>query len=233
MRCFILATLLLGLTSGPAPAADRAVDLELVFAVDASGSVDDAEFRLQLDGIASALTDPAVLKAIAAAPMKRIAVNLLVWAEPKVPKDQSGWMIVSGPVDAARAARVIAGFPRRQTGGTGIGDGIAYALRSFSGNGIAAPRHVVDVSGDGVETTPRDYVVTIDEARSMAIALGATVNGLAIQNEEPRLAEWYRDHVEVGDDSFVMAVADYESFARAMRRKLLREIMPGPRLSER
>ena len=229
----LLAAMLLGLTSGLAPAADNSADLELVFAVDASGSVDDAEFRLQLDGIASALTDKAVLKAIAAGPTKRIAVNLLVWAEPKVPKDQSGWMIVSDPADAARAARIIAGFPRRQTGGTGIGDGLAHALRSFSGNGIAAPRHVVDVSGDGPETTPRDYVVTISEARAMAMALGATVNGLAIQNEVPQLAGWYRDHVQVGDNSFVMAVADYAGFARAMRRKLLREIVPQPRLSER
>ncbi len=225
--------MLLGFTSALAAAADKAADLELVFAVDASGSVDDTEFRLQLDGIASALTDKTVLTAIAAGPMKRIAINLLVWAEAKEPKDQSGWMIVSGPADAARAARIIAGFPRRQNGGTGIGEGIASALRSFSGNGIAATRHVVDVSGDGPETTPRDYVVTIDEARSMAMALGATVNGLAIQNEEPQLAEWYRDHVQVGDNSFVMAVADYTGFARAMRRKLLREIAPQPRLSER
>ena len=34
------------------------VDLELVLAVDASGSVDEEEFRLQLSGIAAAFRDP-------------------------------------------------------------------------------------------------------------------------------------------------------------------------------
>ncbi len=233
MRLLLLAPVLAGLLALAAPAAERSADLELVFAVDASGSVDDAEYRLQLEGIAAALTDRAVLAVIAAGPSHRIAVNLVVWAEPKVPKDQSGWLIVASRGDAERAARLIAGFPRRQSGGTGIGDGIAAALRSLAGNGITAPRRVVDVSGDGIETTPRDYVVTIDEARSMALALGVTVNGLAIENEEPRLADWYRDHMQVGDDSFVMAAANYADFARAMRAKLLREIMPRAKVSRR
>jgi hypothetical protein len=223
---------LLCLLSPPA-AADTAVDVELVLAVDASGSVDDGEFRLQLDGIAAALTDATVLRAIAAGREGRIAVNLVVWAEARYPKDTSGWMIVASPEDAKAAAAVIAAFPRRQTGGTGIGDGVAHAIRSLATNGIAAPRQVVDVSGDGEETTPRDYVVTIAEARAMAAAHGVTVNGLAIENEVPGLAEWYRDHVQIGADSFVMAAADYADFARAMRQKLLREIDPGLRLSRR
>jgi len=233
MRALFLALLLAGLAPAIAAAADRTADLDLVFAVDASGSVDDGEFRLQLEGIATALEDRAVLAAIAAGKRGRIAVNLVVWAEPRVPKDESGWMMIGSPADARRAARLIAAFPRRQTGGTGIGDGIAASLRSIDASGIAAPRHVVDVSGDGPETTPRDYVVTIDEARAMAFALGATVNGLAIENEEPHLARWYRDHVEVGAGSFVMRVAAYADFARAMRAKLLREVRLEPRLSRR
>ena len=233
MRCLLHAVLLAGLLSTAAPAAEMAVDLELVFAVDASGSVDDGEFVLQLQGIAAALGDEAVLRAIAAGPQKRIAVNLLVWAEPQVPKDQSGWMVIASRREAIEAAAVIAGFARRQSGGTGIGDGIAHALRNFAENGIAAPRRVVDVSGDGTETTPRDYVVTISQARAMAAALGATINGLAIENEVPGLAQWYRDHVQIGADSFVMAAADYADFARAMRQKLLREIMPQARVSRR
>jgi len=233
MRSLLFALLLAGFMPAAAAGAERTADLDLVFAVDASGSVDDGEFRLQLEGIAAALRDRAVLAAIAAGRRGRIAVNLLVWAEPKVPKDESGWLMIASPADAEAAARLIAAFPRRQNGGTGIGDGIAWSLRSIGASGIAAPRHVVDVSGDGAETTPRDYVVTIEQARSMALALGATINGLAIQNEEPHLARWYRDHVEAGDGSFVMSVADYTDFARAMRRKLLREIRPDPRLSRR
>src|SRR5437762_3109846 len=69
--------------------AERVVDLELVLAADASGSVNDDEYRLQLIGIARAFRDPVVRKAIRSGPAKSIAVNLLVWAEPQVPKDRS------------------------------------------------------------------------------------------------------------------------------------------------
>ena len=212
-------------------AADEVVDLELALAVDASGSVDDGEFALQLKGIASGFRDPNVRKAIRSGPLGGIAVNLIVWAEPQAPKDMSGWQIIATDDDAERFAETVERFPRRQTGATGIGAGIASALRSFDRNGIAAAREVVDVSGDGRETPPHEAVVLIDQARVMAMARGVTVNGLAILNEEPDVAQWYRDNVQTGPDSFVMSVASYQDFAEAMRRKLLKEIEYRPRVS--
>ena len=44
-----------------APARAESVDLELVFAADGSGSIDDDELRLQRQGWADALTSPEVL----------------------------------------------------------------------------------------------------------------------------------------------------------------------------
>jgi len=225
-----MAMMLLAGGAGTARAEAQAVDLELVLAVDASGSVDDDEYRLQLQGIASALRDPAVLEAIRSGPLGRIAVNLLIWAEPKVPKDQTGWQVIGSADEAAAFAGQVAGFPRWQIGGTGIGDGVAWALRSLDGNGLEALRKVVDVSGDGEETTPRDFVVTMSEARAMAVARGVTINGLAITNEDRNLQAWYRAHVQVGTGSFVMSVGNYQDFALAMRRKLIREIRWQPKL---
>jgi hypothetical protein len=83
---------------------------------------------------------------------------------------------------------------------------------------------VVDVSGDGRETVPREYVVLLPQARTMANALGVTINGLAITNEDPDLLSYYREAVRTGDDSFAMQATDYVDFALAMKRKLLREI---------
>lgn len=212
-------------------AADEIVDLELALAVDASGSVDDGEFALQLEGIAAGFRDPEVRKAIRSGPSGRIAVNLVVWAEPQVPKDMSGWEIIASDDDAERFAGAVERFPRRVTGATGIGAGIASALRSFDGNDIAAGRQTVDVSGDGRETAPREPTVLIGQARAMAMARGVTLNGLAILNEEPGLDEWYRRNLQAGQGSFVMAVGRYEDFAEAMRRKLLKEIEYRPRVS--
>ncbi len=102
------------------------------------------------------------------------------------------------------------------------------ALRSFTGNAITSLRQVVDVSGDGRETTPREFSVLIGQARAMAVARGVTVNGLAILNEDANLANYYRNKVQVGPGSFTMSAGNYDDFAEAMRRKLLREISYQP-----
>jgi hypothetical protein len=217
----------------PGPASDVAfagniVDLELVLAVDASGSVDDAEYKLQLSGIATALRDPAVLRAITAGPHGQIALNVLIWAEARYPKDETGWFVLSSEAEVERASTIIAAMPRNQVGGTGIGDGVAHAIRSIDENTIRSDRRVVDVSGDGRETPPRQYSTVLSEARSMAIARNVTLNGLAILNEDKQLDDYYRERLAVGDGSFVEVANDYDDFARAMRRKLLREINPDP-----
>jgi len=208
--------------------ASDEVDLELVLAVDASGSVDNSEYRLQLSGIAAALRDPAVKRAITAGPNKRIALNVLIWAEARRPKDETGWFVLANEADVDRVAGIIAAMPRNQVGGTGIGDGVAHAIRSIDENTIRSDRRIVDVSGDGRETPPRQYSTILSEARSMAIARNVTLNGLAILNEDKELDEYYRSRLTVGEGSFVEVAKDYEDFARAMRRKLLREIGPDP-----
>jgi len=212
-------------------AAETMADLELVLAVDASGSVSDKEYDLQISGIAKGFRDPAVRKAIRSGPFKSIAVNLLVWAEPQVPKDTTGWFTIVSDEDAERFASKVETFERHQTGATAIGEGIAAALRTIDVNSIASERQVVDVSGDGRESVAREFTVLVDQARAMALARGVIVNGLAIQNEVSDLADYYREHVQAGPESFVMAAKDYEDFAEAIRRKLLREIEYRPRTS--
>lgn len=207
------------------------VDLELVLAVDASGSVDEDEYRLQLDGIAAGFRDPAVAGAITSGPARKIAVNLLTWAEPREPKTETGWFVLSGGGDAEAFARLVQGLPRSQNGATGLGEGIAAAVRAIVHNDLDGKRRVVDVSGDGEETPAREYVLRLPEARNMADAHGVIVNGLAIQNEAPALLGYYRDRMRTGPGSFVIAVRNYDDFAEAMRRKLLREIEYRPAIS--
>ena len=231
MRC-LLAVLFLGLCLVlESRAGDAVADLELVLAVDASGSVSDEEYALQLSGIAAGFRDPDVRKAIRSGPVKAIAVNLLVWAEPQVPKDMTGWFIIASDADAENFARMVETFPRRQTGATAIGEGIASALRSIEANGIEAPREIVDVSGDGRESVAREFTVLVDQARAMALSRGVVINGLAIENEVGDLADYYRRNVQAGPDSFVMAAKNYEDFAEAMRLKLMREIEYHPRIT--
>ncbi|SLN76127.1 hypothetical protein OCH7691_04046 [Oceanibacterium hippocampi] len=217
----------------PDARAEEAVDLELVLAVDASGSVDQNELRLQLGGIAAGFRDPEVLKAITDGPLGRIAVSLLLWAQPEMRKEMTGWYVIGSRFDAGGFADAVEGFQRRLSGGTGIGAGIARAIRSMKENGIEGRRRVVDVSGDGRETPPREYVVQISQAREMANAHDVTINGLAILSDDPGLGKYYEREMITGPNAFVMTVEGFEDFAGAMRRKLLREIEFRPAVATR
>jgi hypothetical protein len=231
LRALTLAVCLIGFAL-PTHAEPIVADLELVLAVDASGSVDNEEFVLQMRGIAAGFRDPKVREAIRSGPLGRIAVNLIVWADHQVPKDTSGWFLLAGDADAEAFARLAGSFPRRQNGATGIGEGVAAAVRAIASNGIEGARKTIDVSGDGQETPPREFVVLMPQARVMALASGITINGLAITNEDPALIDYYRDEVRAGPGSFVIGATDYADFADAMRRKLFREIEYRPKVSE-
>ncbi len=224
-----LSTLLVSLAF-----ADEPVDLELVLAIDASGSVEDYEWELQRQGYAAAFRDPAIEAALVSGPHRRVAIAVVVWADATVPRWESSWFVLATAADSERLASFMATLPRIPAGGTGIGAGLAAAIRKFDRNGLTAPRKVVDVSGDGRETPPRENVVLIPMANAMARARGVTVNGLAIVNEEDlSLATWYRDNVIVGPGSFVITATDYSRFAAAIRKKLLREIEYRERLTQR
>jgi Protein of unknown function (DUF1194) len=59
--------------------AAEPVDLELVLAADASGSIDDGEIRLQREGYAAAITSAEILQAIGVGYLGRIAVTFVEW----------------------------------------------------------------------------------------------------------------------------------------------------------
>lgn len=214
-------------------AAEEVVDLELVLAIDASSSVDDGEWSLQRDGYAAAFRDPRIQAALTSGPSRRIAVSVVIWADSTLPSSESAWFMLASPAESERFAAFMGALPRAVVGGTGIGAGVAAAIRMFDRNGLTAPRRVVDVSGDGRETPARETVVLIPMARAMAQARGVAVNGLAILNDDPDLATWYRDNVMAGRGAFVLTAGDYSDFAAAILAKLLREIEHQERLSER
>ena len=78
VRLFILLAVLLPLVAPASPAqAQNNVDLQLVLAVDASGSVNDTRFELQKQGYAAAFRNPQVIKAIMSGGEQAIAVTMM------------------------------------------------------------------------------------------------------------------------------------------------------------
>ncbi len=82
VRACLVTVVLAGFTAA-ADGQEKAVDPELVLAVDVSGTVSPAEFALQRRGLAEAFRDPAVHTAIETAGGKGIAAALLYWAGPQ------------------------------------------------------------------------------------------------------------------------------------------------------
>lgn len=221
------------MTAGPAAEAVE-VDIEIVLAVDASGSVDRNELLLQLDGIAAAFRDTAVHRAIRQGQHRRIMASMLIWSDAAFSKFPTKWHLLESPASAEKFAQAVEDFRELTTGvsaigggGTGLGDGLAYALQMINGNGVEATRRIVDVSGDGRETTPWNKgAIMLPQARDIAATHDVAVNGLAIVLDVPNLDEWYRQNVILGAGSFVMKATDFNDFRRAIRKKLLRELSP-------
>ena len=213
----------------PARAQDgQAVDLELALLVDVSASVSDEEFRLQALGLATAFRDPGVLDAIGASARRGVAVSVIQWANQENQRVSVDWSLVRGDADVLWLAAQIESMPRLIHGGhTALGNAVAFATRELESNRFAGIRRVIDLSGDG-RTNDGSPLRT---AREEAIELGITINGLAILNELPLLADYFRDYLIGGEGAFFMVAQDYIDFARAMTQKLVREIRSVP-LSE-
>lgn len=225
MRFAHIAILALTLAT-PAQAVEK-IDLALVLAVDCSGSVSAREYSIQMSGIAAAFRDPEIVAAALSGPTQKIAVNILTWGDPDEQKFDTGWIIISSPSSAENFAQIAAGVERRVGGGTGLGNALSYGLTLLLDPQISATRQVIDISGDGAESWElREPRFKLVDAQRLRKAAGVTVNGLAIETDDPNLAAYYRKFVAAGPESFVVQVANYEDYAEGIRRKLLQELSP-------
>ena len=144
MRPLIVSVLVaaLPLLSSPAAKADLPVDLELVLAVDVSGSVDEEEAKLQRAGYIDALLNPKVIGAIRSGPLGRIAVAYMEWAGDHYQRVTVGWTLLDGPAAAqARASRaVFSAMPPQPSAGA-----VWVATRQTRGSG--RPSGIIHLDG--------------------------------------------------------------------------------------
>lgn len=212
------AVICLVLAATPAPAS--ACSLSLVLAMDASSSVDHLEHDLQLNGLANALSDPEVVQAIEA--VGGIWIMSFEWSGQRQHFLQFGWRYLENATDAEKAAdelrsshRGFIGFP------TAIGYALGYAAVQMGRAPANCARKVIDVAGDGINNDgfpPASAYKAFDFE-------GVTVNGLVIADKDTTTIDYYREHVISGPGAFIEVAADYQDYARAMKRKLIREII--------
>jgi Protein of unknown function (DUF1194) len=197
------------------------VDVNLVLAIDASGSVEDDRFELQKRGFAAAFRDPKVLQAIRAGSHQSIAVFMLQWTGPTDQEVMAPWTLVTNESSAAILAAVIEAAPRRlMGGGTSVSGAIDYSVKALAASPYRATRRIIDISGDGSNNIGRPA----EQARDEAVHTGIRINGLPILTVEPDLDQYFRQNVIGGPGAFVIPAKNYDQFAEAILRKLVTEI---------
>lgn len=233
--CRALLGLLLAVSAqfcGTETKAGECADLALVLAIDGSGSIDMAEYNTQIDGYRAALVSPAVRHALAKA--GRVEIGAVLWGDDAMQSIILPLRNVDHREALDELAEELRLVGRRTWGNTGIGTAIGLSLGLLAEPGHCAVRQVINVSGDGrgsrSPTGPRstraNAYLPPEAARALAAEAGVTVNGLAILNEDPGLADYYRSKVITGPGAFVMAVEGFETFQDGLVRKLVREIEP-------
>lgn len=203
----------------------RAVDLQLVLAVDSSASISSDALEFQLRGHAEAFRNPAVTQAIVGGPAGAIAVTLVIWDSPGSVATVVPWRVIASAADAAAFADAILAAERREgAGSTAIGSAIDQIVPLFGVGGFRSSRMTIDLCSNGFSNSGVDPA----EARDRAAAAGATINALAILDEYPWLEEYYLESVIGGPGAFVKTAEDRESFAQALLGKLVQEIVWRP-----
>jgi hypothetical protein len=217
----LLGTSLVGLLAKPFATASTLVSVQLVLAVDVSGSVSQDRFELQREGYAAAFRSPEVLQAIRSTATGSIAVAMLQWTGPTLHVVAVDWTLIDDAASAERFAAAIAHAPRVLFGGgTSISGAIDFARSMLTQAPYRGQKRVIDVSGDGANNRGRPA----EDARDEAVQAGVLINGLPILALEPDLDRYYRQSVIGGPGAFVIAANDYEQFAVALRSKLITEI---------
>lgn len=208
------AALLACFTAQPALACETA----LLLAIDVSGSIDASDYRLQTEGLASALADPDVTDALVRG---QVALAVIQWSGVDEQALVLSWQRMLAPPDVTRFAARAAAIPRTFSGSdTAVGEGLRFATSQFA----AVPdcrNKVIDVSGDGQENAG----FTDAAARREAIAAGLTINAIAIEDPGPAfpVTSYYRSWI-ITPGGFVVTARGLQGYAGTLRQKLLREL---------
>lgn len=228
--------------------AEEAADTALVIAVDISQSVDANRYKIQMDGIAAAFEDNAVIAAITSGANAQILVTVVAWAdtaEVVIP-----WTRISNRAEAETIAAAIRALPPK----SGEFTCMARMLRALQNGSLVqlpmpANRTVIDISGDGIDNCDDTPATGIE--RDKIVAQRGTINGLPIiiegENDEivgsgayrkpgydinnlspdkdtTTLDAWYQKNVLGGPGAFIMPAHGYQDFGRAFRQKFVTEV---------
>ncbi|HKK98477.1 MAG TPA: DUF1194 domain-containing protein [Marivita sp.] len=188
----------------------------LILAMDVSQSVDPGEYRLQIDGLAAALRDPEIAEILV---RDQVALSVLQWSGVDAQEVVLDWTQMLSPSHVQLFANAVQQVPRAFVmSNTAPAEAMSTALAHFE-TGPNCARRVLDMSGDGTPNAGGE----VKRLRRQAERSGVTINGLAIEGLGRAITNFYMRNV-ITSDGFVETARGHRDYARAIRRKILREI---------
>lgn len=196
-----------------------ACDTALLLAIDVSGSIDRGEYALQIGGLYDALRDPEVADVLL---QGQVALAVVQWSGLGRQALVLPWQRMLSPQALTRFADRARALPRAFQGSdTAVGEALGFSIEQF--NDVPdCKRHVIDISGDGPENAGN----TVAAARRAAIARTIDINAIAIEDmgASAPISNFYKNWV-ITPKGFVMTARGVDDYPRALRAKLLRELI--------
>lgn len=211
----MLRALALVLLLGP-PAG--ACETALLLAIDVSGSIDGAEYELQAEGLAAALTDPQIADILV---QGQVALAVMQWSGLGEQAIVQPWRRMLTPEEVSRFAAEAAATPRAFVNSeTAVGEAISVAVAQFPAVADCR-RRVIDISGDG----PENAGDTVSLARREAIQAGIEINAIPIEESGlPNPVSVFYARLVITPNGFVMTARGLRDYPKTLRAKLLREL---------
>lgn len=202
--------------AGPA----EACRLAMTIGMDVSASIDENEHALQRQGLVTALLDVEVVDAFLAEP-EPVALHIFEWSGRARQTVIQDWTLIAAAGDLEAVAKVLERVPRaNREFPTALGQALIFASRALEA--VECEARMVNISGDGENNDGIQPQVVLREYPFDEVV----VNGLVVGGNVARLARYFEQHVVHGPGAFVEVAQDFENFAAAMRRKLIRELGP-------
>ncbi|WP_137110978.1 DUF1194 domain-containing protein [Rhodobacter sp. SY28-1] len=196
--------------------------LALALAVDISRSIDSQDYIIQTEGLAQALEDPEVRRAIFV-PEGEVALAIYYWSGNGYQDLVQPWVSLDSPEALDSVIWTVRRTPRPLARlATALGDALRFGLDLMS-EAPPCDRRVIDVAGDG----QNNEGISVHRTYEREDFTGITVNGLAVGEHEAGILDYYRTQVIRGPGAFVESAPRQEDYPKAIRRKLLREL-EGP-----
>lgn len=204
-------------------------DIAIVFAIDASASVDPDTAQLQRDGHATAISSQEVLAAIARTRTGCVGITYFEWSSYGQMRSVVPWIDICGPSDAQVVATTIRregnrGFRCLDTCQTSISFAIDLGVTLFDTYSGNLSSKIIDISANGTNNDG----LPLQDSRQKAIAKGCTINAIAFphmfRGVKFDLAQYFAENVIGGPNAFVVPYLNPSDYRSSLRRKLVKEI---------